>query len=201
MDTARSHEQVTASILQTQEMQEFLRALNQAFREVAQDLDCLDVLSHFRYAYEYRKQFPDLNESGRVIEGKHENGLAHAIRSALMRYSVPKAPAGNPSGPQRGKNGSANGHPRYLGDGARMVLPEISNGNGSGIDDDWRRQFVEASEIALCDRISVMQLTNALERAHIDVAHITVDDLRGHVAHALNNYYQLREVGTSYKPW
>jgi hypothetical protein len=123
-------------------------------------------------AYQYRRQFPWLGESGE-LPGT-EDGVAYALGQALACYTF------NPGGYEPDA---------ATVDGFRQVEPL------------WRQQIQRASEAVATDWSSLSRFRHALVFEGIDADGASSDDLVPHVADALYEYCSRQTAGTSLEPW
>jgi len=139
-----------------------------------------DVFARFRSAYEYRKQFPWLEESKKDRNGDNQDGLAYALRAALATYIV---------------NESA----QTGGRGAQVKSLDIQE--GTQFDFEWTSALMTAITTTIEEGFSLERFENRLSRAEGNVDIISPNLLRKHIVAALDNYSAHRMIGLSPDPF
>ncbi|MFE9219766.1 hypothetical protein ACFYN3_25860 [Streptomyces lavendulae] len=146
--------------------EEFKSNVKQALVSVIDDDANSATLQRFQRAFEERKQYPWLGESGESLEPKYENGLANAICRALATYL-----------------------PAKLGEVERLIQEKKST-ETTWSDPEWQQSLKSAAEPAVTDDLSMTLFDGILRRAEIDVKSHTA--LREHVVAAFEQYYDGR---------
>jgi hypothetical protein len=165
-----------------------LSAFQEQFRQAMVTMitapEYYEVFARFLAAYEYRRQFPWLEEH--QPHRKKQSGLAVALQTALAIYLVPEQltsyePATQPVIPLSEQ------------DEHRPNIPATSS--------EWVNEFILATTATIEEGLSLERFEQRLARAAINVDAIAPDVLRQHIAGALNNYYNQRKTGLSPDPW
>jgi hypothetical protein len=142
-----------------------------------------EVFARFLAAYEYRRQFPWLEEH--QPRRRMQSGLAVALQTALAIYIVPEQvtsyePATQPVSPPKP-------------DGYQPNMPAMSSG--------WVDEFILAITATIEEGICLERFQHRLVRVAINIDTIAPDVLRKHIAGALDNYYDQRKTGLSPDPF
>jgi hypothetical protein len=144
-----------------------------ALNQIIDGSDYAPLIQRFGEAYEYRKQFPWLGESGSLPGERNKNGLAYALRQSLELYIVPNKPHILPKAPE---------------------FP-------IDVSDELRGQLRGAAGAVLDDSFSLAVFARALSRAGVATDSLSFDDLKVHIASALDIYSEKSHRGTSPDPW
>ena len=168
-----------------------LSAFHQAFQEQFRQAivtmiatpEYHEVFARFLVAYEYRRQFPWLEEH--QPHRKKQSGLAAALQTALAIYLVPEhvtsyEPATQPVSVSEQ-------------DGYQPNMPAMSAG--------WVDEFTLAISATIEEGLSLERFEQRLARAAINVDAIAPSVLQKHITGALNNYYDQRKTGLSPDPF
>ncbi len=161
----------------------FQEQFRQAMVTMVTTLEYYEVFARFLAAYEYRRQFPWLEEHR--PSRRKQSGLAAALQTALAIYLVPEQvpsyePATQPVSPSEQK-------------GYQPDTPATSS--------RWVDEFIVATSATIEEGLSLERFEQRLARAAINVDAIAPDVLRQHIAGALNNYYNQRKTGLSPDPF
>ena len=157
---------------------EFDREFQEKFRNAMTSMinapEYGDVFARFRSAYEYRKQFPWLEESRNGSNGHSQDGLNYALRIALATYIVPERMLTSTS----------------------ATIRKSSPG-----DPEWSDAFMKAISATIDEGFSLERFENRLCRMEGNVENISQDKLCKHIVAALENYSDQRSVGLSPDPF
>jgi hypothetical protein len=160
-----------------------LPAFQEQFRKAVvsmiADPEYCETFACFLTAYEYRRQFPWLEEH--QPRRRKQNGLAVALQTALAIYIVPS---------QEFATQPVSLHDP---DGYQPSKPAISS--------DWVDEFMLAVTATIEEGLSLERFKQRLARATVNVEAIASNVLQKHIAGALNNYYQQRKTGLSPDPF
>jgi hypothetical protein len=154
----------------------FQQDMSAAFQQVLRHPQHSDTLVQFIEAFRHRAQFPWLGESGLLPGHRNRNGLAFAIRSALDTYQI----APTASDEQR-----------------QPAMPPDSQ----PLSDAWVRELLDASEEAIQEQISVVHFAHRLFGAGFEPGEIAPELLRDHIASALREYADRRDIGLAPDPF
>lgn len=161
--------------------QVFQEKFRTAMLDMLHILDYSHALACFYKAYEYRKGFPWLVESGKSPDKMYRNGLAYALRAALSTYIVPSSDLlesmKRPSADQQ----------EEVGDQEYLDVQRI-------------QRLAIAIDATVQEGYSLMHFEQRLASTHIDVASVPLDLLQQHIAAALLRYYDRRLVGVPPEP-
>src|SRR3989442_286140 len=133
-----------------------------------------DVFARLRSAYEYRKQFPWLEESKKDREGNNQDGLAYALRAALATYIVTES---------------------FHKEGKGTLAKSLDLKDGTHFDPEWIGALMTAITATIEEGFSLERFENRLSRAEENVDTISPDLLCKHIAAALDSYSAHRMVG------
>ncbi|MDQ0790179.1 MULTISPECIES: hypothetical protein [unclassified Streptomyces] len=150
---------------------EFVVAVDEALREIVASKAHSGVLSRFLAAYNQRKSYPWLPESGLNPEAGMENGLVCAFRYALATYIPGRIQHGDPPT------------------------------DFSPVSEEARKRIEEAAALVVEDSVSILQFSRGLSTEGSGPHVIGLDEIKRHISSALEDYYLLRETATSPDPW
>ncbi|MEY2231619.1 hypothetical protein [Streptomyces sp. BF23-19] len=149
----------------------FATGVDAALRELVASETSVAVLGRFLAAYENRRKFSWLPESGQNPEAGMKDGLVSAFRYALASYI-----------PGRSQ------HPEY----STESFP---------ISREARKRIEEAVSVVSDDAMSLMQFATGLSTDGHDPGKIQHHEIKRHIVLALEDYYLLRETAVSPDPW
>ncbi len=159
------------------------RAFQEQFRQaVTRMLTAPEYSEAFRCfltAYEYRKQFPWLEEHQPRRKG--QSGLSVALQTALATYIVLVAVQ---------SEGFATSCEQSEYQSEKPVM-------GPG----WVDEFMIVVTATIDERLSLERFAQRLARASVNVEDAAPDVLPKHIAGALYNYYAQRKTGLSPDPF
>ncbi|MFF6999881.1 hypothetical protein ACFY93_33810 [Streptomyces sp. NPDC008313] len=150
---------------------EFVTAVDEALRAVVASESSSGALARFITAYNYRRRFSWLPESGLNPEAGMGDGLVCAFRYALASY-IP----------------------------GRSQAVEVST-EEFPISGEVRKGIDDATSVVADDPLSLLQFDSGLSAGGCDSRLIGFQELKGHIVSALEDYYLFRECATSRDPW
>ena len=161
---------------------EFQNKVRSALSEIIHSPQYGELLAYFLSAYNYRKEFPWLGESGNFPDKVNKDGLAYALRYALSTYLVP----------------DAFGLKTLI---ASVPLQEVHGRNKKRIGPEWVSKLSAAIPAVIHEGFGVEQFKNRLTRAGVDVVKITPSALQQQIVGAIIQYCNRRMIGTSPDPF
>lgn len=173
---AQAHEHVKEADIHPAE-QAFPEKVRSAFLRVVNDRKYTGQISRFLSAYEFKAQFEWLGESGSRAGVITTDGLAYALRAALVNYTVPSSL--QRSRTQYGLR-RAYGRRRQSDKSARATA------------------LKKAIDVAVTDRLSVDRFKNRLMRSGSDAESASLAEIQKHILMALDKYCAEQETGISY---
>jgi hypothetical protein len=133
------------------------------------------TLLRFLSAYEYRCQFPWLEESQQGSYTGNQDGLAYALQAALATYIVTNT------------IDDVDQHtPRKS---AQTLLPE------------QKLHLLTALQATIDEKMSLERFELRLARAELNVAELSLAELQKHILRALDHYYSQRMKGVANDPF
>jgi hypothetical protein len=175
----------------------FQASIREAFDRIVSSEECDDVLAKFKSAYEYRKHFSWLGESGGEADALHHDGVTYALRYALATYIPRELYEGNIQ--QTAGSGAAEQNEQS----SRNSSYKTTNGTAKGarLNHKWKEGLLSAVSRAVDDEASLYRFVYSLSGIGIGTENIEPRVLSEHIAKALDLYYQRRNIGTSYDPF
>jgi hypothetical protein len=157
--------------------QAFPEKVRSAFLQVVNDRKYTGQISRFLSAYEFKAQFEWLGESGSRAGIITTDGLAYALRTALVNYTIPPTlqTARTHYGLRR-----AYGRRRQSDKSARATA------------------LKKAIDVAVTDQLSMDRFKNRLTRSGSDVENASLAEIQKHILMALDKYCAEQETGISY---
>lgn len=161
--------------------QVFQEKFRTAMCEMFHAPDYCHALACFYRAYEYRREFPWLVESGRSPDKVFRDGLAYALCAALSTYIAPR--------------------PDLL---KSMVLRPVDQqeeiGDQEYLDVQRVHKLALAIDATVREGYSLMHFEQRLASIEKDLLPIPHDVLQRHIAAALLRYYDRRMIGVAPEP-
>jgi hypothetical protein len=149
----------------------FAERFGDALGKVLDDEENRELWERFRYAFEYRAEFPWLGEAqGSDVPDDAEGAIAYALRTALSTYSA--------SPPER-----------MPGEARTELDPGFLDDLGA------------AAEFVANDEFTVYAFAHSLWHAGLQPEELSVEDVSREIQRAVHTYWDRSESGLSPDPW
>lgn len=149
----------------------FMTGVDEALREIVTSETSIGVLGRFLAAYDQRKKYSWLPESGKNPEAGMQDGLVCAFRYALATY-IP----------------------------GRSQYPQSTTEDLS-ISRESLKRIERAASVAVDDPVSLLRFASNLSTGGRDAGVLEFKEIKHHLLLALEDYYLFRETATSPDPW